>query len=211
MQVSVFAVVIASASAFMPAFAEEPTTKPASTDSGMAGPKPEGSAPKGKDFGGGNKKQGEMGPLQKILKNLDLTSDQETKIKDLVKAHEDKVVQFQAENRVKMDDLRSAVEKAKATGDKSQVDTLTEQKKALEKNRPKLETLFSQISDVLTPEQREKFKTQVQEHKNSLEGKKDGPKDKEMSKEMRQEKKDERKEKKELKQGGKKGKDQLNM
>jgi Spy/CpxP family protein refolding chaperone len=206
MQMSMCAMVMAGVGAM--AFAQGPTTKP-SGDSTLAGPKVDDSAPRGKDFGGGNKKQGEMGPLQKILKNLDLTAEQETKIKGLAKAHEEKMMQFHAENKVKMEDMKSVMEKAKASGDKAQMDSLMEQKRAMDKSRPKLEELVSQISDVLTPEQREKFKMQVQEHKRSLENRAGG---KDGMKEMRQEKKEEKKmdkqDHKEIKQGGK---DKLNL
>jgi Spy/CpxP family protein refolding chaperone len=163
--------------ALAPAFAEDATTKP-SKDSTLAGPKPEGSAPKGKDFGGGNKKEGQNGPIEKILKNLSLTEDQETKIKGLMKAFGDKRTQFEAENKVAMEGLKTQFEQAKAVGDKAKLDALHEQKKAIEKGAPKRDELIAQISDVLTPEQREKFREQIKDHVKSMnEGKGMGDKE----------------------------------
>lgn len=201
-QMGLGAMVLTGMIALAPAFADEqPTTKPAT----LAGPKPDGSAPKGKDFGGGNKKEGQNGAIEKILKNLSLTADQETKIKGLVKAFDDKKMQYEAENKAKLDDLKTQFEQAKAAGDKTKLDGLQEQKRAIDKASPKRDELVSQIADVLTPEQREKFREQIKDHQKSMNPDKVGPKDgpKHMKDGSPKEKKHEK--------GDKAGKDQLKL
>ena len=147
-----------------PEKSDKPAKQAKSADGTLAGPKPDKNhAPKPKDFAGQNKKQGEAGPMTGILKNLDLTPDQQEKIKGLVKAHTDKVMQFKAENKTKHESLRAEAEAARAAGNKEQAEAIRNQLQELEKNAPKRGELIVQVADVLTPEQREKFRAQMQE------------------------------------------------
>jgi Spy/CpxP family protein refolding chaperone len=151
--------------------ADKPARKDKSADATLAGPKTDKDhAPKPKDFAGQNKRHGEAGPITPILKNLDLTPDQQEKIKQLVKEHTDKVMQFKAETKTQVDSLRQEAEAAKTTGDKAKGESIRAQLQSIEQTMPKRTELASQIALVLTPEQREKFRAQMQEMR-SMDGK----------------------------------------
>ncbi len=95
---------------------------------------------------------------ERILKELDLTADQQAQVKQILETHKQAVENWQKENAEELKALREQMEKARAEKDTEAVKSLREKSAKIFKGRQELqESLNKQIKAVLTDEQKEKF------------------------------------------------------
>ncbi len=113
-------------------------------------------APQGGDEGGHHG----MG-LEKMKEKLGLTDDQATQMKALFKSRMDSGKTLRDQMKVDLDILKQKVDAKASNGDlKSALDTLSADKKAMDKNRQRME---DQVRQILTPMQQAKLVLSMQE------------------------------------------------
>ena len=115
--------------------------------------------------------------LEKVLADLELTADQKTKIKTIVDDFQSKNEDFRAAHKDEIQPLMKAVMEAKKSGDKAKMKDALEALQAARADAPKLKDLLDKISEVLTPEQKEKFEKLVQDLKDKVQEKRQAAKD----------------------------------
>jgi Spy/CpxP family protein refolding chaperone len=124
-------------------------------------------------WGGGHSGMG----MEKMKHKLGLTDDQVTQMKALFKSQMDSGKTLRDQMKVDMDILRQKVDAKASNSDlKSALDTLSADKKALDKSRQKME---DQVRQILTPMQQAKWVLSMQERggqmiKNWMKHRKDG-------------------------------------
>lgn len=89
-----------------------------------------------------------------LVKQLDLTADQQAKLTELVKQHNEAMKAWKDEHGEQLKELQTQFKQAKTDGDKEQAKQLREQMKALSAERAKAEAEhWKQVMGLLTPEQ----------------------------------------------------------
>jgi len=138
------------------------------------------------------------GPIfRHLLEGLELSDQQKTEIRDVLKNNGEKMRQYHEANKEKFEGIREQMKQAREDKDREKMKQLYEQMKQFHEGRPvKPEDVVQQIRTKLTPEQRETFDKRVEELKEKMEGAREARKEK---MQQRREKMKERKNKKESK------------
>ncbi len=94
------------------------------------------------------------GRYAQLVKELDMTDDQQAKLTELVKQHNEAMKAWTGRHGERMKELQAQFKQAKTDGDKEQAKQLREQMKALSAERAKIESEhWKQVMGILTPEQ----------------------------------------------------------
>ena len=157
--------------------------------------KPEKRAGKG-GMNGERKGLGRGGnPLEHLLKGIELTDDQKTKVETIKTESRDKAKAFFEANKKAIEALRAETKTAHEAKDKEAMKSIREKRKALFADAPKPENVATQIRTVLTDDQQKTLDANLAEMK------------KKRDERMKKAGKGERPERGERKQRGKKGGD----
>lgn len=133
-----------------------------------------------------------------LLRDLDLSDEQKTEIRDILKANGDKMREYRESNKEKIDEIREQMKAAREAKDREKMKQLHEQLKAIHEGRPvKMGEVTDQIRTKLTAEQRETFDERVAEMKEKIEE----------AREKRKQHMEQRREKAKDRAEGKRGKD----
>ena len=96
--------------------------------------------------------------FDKMVKELDLTAEQQTQIKQILDTHRQAMENWLKENGEDLKALREEFKKARKEGNKEALKTLHEKRVSLLKGRREMgEAMHKQVSAVLTDEQKKKF------------------------------------------------------
>lgn len=103
-------------------------------------------------------------PLERILKELNLTEDQQKQVQQIMSTQRQAMENWRKENQAALKDLQKQLQDAKDSGDKDKIkaDSLAIEK--LDQSRKAVrENVMKQLKDVLTPDQLEKARKIMQE------------------------------------------------
>lgn len=130
----------------------------------LAGPKAEKEGDnKGKRFDGERKRDGDA--LHKLLSELNLTSEQKEKVKDIMVEARTARAEWYKTNGEKMKELQKEMQAAREAKDQEKGKAVGEQVKALRESMPKPQENMAKVREVLTPEQQTVFDAKIQEMK----------------------------------------------
>lgn len=106
---------------------------------------------------GGDGPRGPEGGLQKALADLNLTADQEAKVKTIMAAHHQAMENFLKEHGEEFKALEQKIKAARDANSRPDKDDMEAMKKLHEQRKEIMDSMLKQLSDVLTKEQMEKF------------------------------------------------------
>jgi Spy/CpxP family protein refolding chaperone len=96
-------------------------------------------------------------PLERILKELNLTEDQQTQVQQIMSTQQQAQKNWRNENQAALKDLQKQLQDAKESGDKDKIKATGQAIEKIEQSRKALhENVMKHLKDVLTPDQLEK-------------------------------------------------------
>ncbi len=108
---------------------------------------------------------------ERLVKELNLTADQQAQVKQIIETHKQAVENWQKENGAELKSLHEQMAKAREANDAEAVKALREKLDKIFKGRQELqESLNKQIKAVLTDEQKEKFENLSRLFRRAVEG-----------------------------------------
>jgi Spy/CpxP family protein refolding chaperone len=103
-------------------------------------------------------------PLERILKELNLTEDQQKQVQQIMGTQRQAVRNWRNENQAALKDLQKQLQDAKDSGDKDKIKAANQGIEKIKQSRKALyENVMKQLKDVLTPDQLEKARKFMQE------------------------------------------------
>jgi Spy/CpxP family protein refolding chaperone len=104
-------------------------------------------------------------PLERILKELNLTADQQKQVQQIMDTQAQALRNWRKENLVRLADLHKEIQKARESGDAEKIKSALAEVEKIEQTRKALhENLMKQLKDVLKPDQFEKARKMMLEH-----------------------------------------------
>lgn len=112
------------------------------------------------------RRDGPLEKLQRDLAKLQLTDDQQTQIKGIVRTHREAMEKFMAEHKDQMEQIRQKVRDAMQSKDREAAQAAREEMRTLMQSAPvKPKDLMEQIGKVLTDEQRQQLHQMMREQR----------------------------------------------
>ncbi|MAX23461.1 MAG: hypothetical protein CMJ19_03065, partial [Phycisphaeraceae bacterium] len=113
------------------------------------------------------RRDGKRGPFGQVLKELNLTEEQQTQVRDIMQKHHEQVEAFREKNGDSFKQVRQQMRQAMEAKDYDKLHTLIDQLKTVEADRPTIKELAADIRNILTDEQKTTFDAKAEEMKNS--------------------------------------------
>lgn len=110
---------------------------------------------------------GPRGPFNEVIEQLNLTDAQKEQVKQIMTKHHEQVEAFREKNGEQFQELRGQMRDAMEEKDYDKLHSLIDQLKAVEKDRPTIKQLASEIRAVLTEEQQKIWDAKAEEIKNN--------------------------------------------
>lgn len=108
---------------------------------------------------------GPRGPFAEVIKELNLTDTQKEQVKTIMTKHHELVETFREKNGDQFKELRGQMRQAMENKDYDKLHTLIDQLKVIDKDRPSIKSLVTDIRNVLTDEQKAIFDKKADEIK----------------------------------------------
>ncbi len=113
------------------------------------------------------RREGKRGPFGQVLKELNLTEEQQTQVRDIMQKHHEQVDAFREKNGEQFREVQGQIRDAMQAKDYDKLHTLIDQLKTVEADRPTIKDLAADIRNVLTDEQKATFDAKAEEMKNN--------------------------------------------
>jgi Spy/CpxP family protein refolding chaperone len=146
----------------------------------LAGPKADADqkGPGARGFDGKGGPGGPHGPIMDALRDLNLSEEQKTKVREIMAEFKQKVTAHREAHGEEINKLKQEAQAAREAGDKDKLRDLAQQRAKIMEGAPKPTELVTQIKGVLTPDQAKTFDAAVEDAREKMQerrGDKMGP------------------------------------